>query len=450
PSLVHASTLVVSGRASAEVVATGSATEVGKIGAALHAIQPERTPLQLEIRRVVALFTLLAIASWSIMTGLYFVTRGNWLDALLAGITLAMANIPEEFPVVLTVFLALGAWRMAQHRALVRRASAIEALGAITVLCTDKTGTLTENKMGVAALAVGNTRGNIESLDDPALQGVLETATLASQPRSHDPMERALQELALARPEVRAAVGRRQHVCEYPFSTQSPAVAHVWSQADGNALFVACKGAPETVADLCRLSASRRGTELAEVDAMARRGLRILAVASAPWPAGEAGLPASMHDFPFEWCGLVGFADPLRSGVPEAVATAHAAGIRVIMLTGDHVETARAIASQAGLVGHDDVALGSAIEGLDDDAVGTRIASANVFARVRPEHKLRLVNALKHAGQVVAMTGDGVNDAPALMAAHVGVAMGARGTDVAREAASIVLLDDNFVTIVRA
>jgi len=395
---------------------------------------------------------LLSVASCLLMTGLYVATRGGWLDGLLAGVTLAMANLPEEFPIVLTVFLALGAWRMAQHKALVRRASAIEALGAITVLCTDKTGTLTENRMAVAKLAPGADSGPPPDSGTLAERRLLETAALASQPRSHDPMERALQELAAGSEDVRVAVAGSRHIREYPLSADCTAVAHAWSQAGREGLVVACKGAPETVADLCALTAERRAVVLAEVETMARGGLRVLAAAS--WCGGTdidaSGLPNSIRDFRFRWLGLIGFADPLRSGVAEAVVEAHAAGIRLIMLTGDHLETARAIALQAGLAAKSEVALGSELDELDEYALAQRVCVVNVFARARPEHKLRLVNALKGSGDVVAMTGDGVNDAPALMAAHVGIAMGGRGTDVAREAASIVLLDDNFVTVVRA
>ncbi len=449
-ALLHASTLVVRGRGTAEVVAVGSRTAVGRIGVALRSIHAEPTPMQHEIRRVVALFALLSLASCVLVVALYLATRGGWLDAVLAGLTLAMATIPEEFPVVLAIFLALGAWRMAQHQALVRRTPAIEALGATTVLCTDKTGTLTENRMAVAALVVDGEHADLASIRTPTLRSLLETGALASQPQSHDPMDRALQDAAQRLGDTRAI---RQHIREYPLSPECPAVAHAWAQ-QSDAVLIACKGAPETVADLCRLPPERRSSVLAEVDAMARRGLRVLAAATATWPAdgpsGAGDLPASMRDFEFVWRGLVGFADPLRAGVPAAVAEAQAAGVRVIMLTGDHLETARAIAHQAGIADRGDVLLGRDIDALDDDALALRISGVNVFARVRPEHKLRLVDAFKRAGQVVAMTGDGVNDAPALMSAHVGIAMGGRGTDVAREAASIVLLDDNFVTVISA
>ena len=278
--LLHASTLVVRGRGSAEVVATGARTSVGLIGAQLGGIKSELTPLQREIRRIVALFAVIGVAECILLTGLYVATRGGWLDGLLAGITLAMSNIPEEFPVVLTVFLALGAWRMAQHKALVRRASAIEALGAITVLCTDKTGTLTENRMAVAELVPDGDREPSADGDAPAERNLLESAVLASQPRSHDPMDRALQVAASRSVELRAVLAACRHVREYPWSAEYPAVAHAWSRPGRAGLLVACKGAPETVADLCGLPAERRAAVLSEVDAMARRGLRVLAAAS--------------------------------------------------------------------------------------------------------------------------------------------------------------------------
>lgn len=447
-SLLRASTLVVRGHGRAVVVATGARTAVGLIGVSLRAIRIEPTPLQREMRRVVALFAVLGIASCVLMTGLYVVLRGGWLEALLAGITLAIANIPEEFPVVLTVFLALGAWRMARHRALVRRIPAIETLGATGVLCTDKTGTLTRNHMAVAAVMAGDERAHPCELSSDALRAVLSTARLASRATSYDPMEVALHEAAGLAGLPGTEPDARQ-VREFPLTPRCPAIVHVWSQPGDPSWRVACKGAPETVADLCRLSNGQRVAALAGVTAMARHGLRVLGVAVAAWPA-DAELPASVDDFPFTWLGLVGFADPLRPGVSLAVAEARAAGVDVIMLTGDHVETARAIAAEAGIDPGAEVMLGSDIDALAEPELTQRLQHTRVFARVRPEHKLRLVDAIKRSGRVVAMTGDGVNDAPALMAAHVGIAMGGRGTDVAREASSIVLLDDDFVTVVRA
>ncbi|HWS76758.1 MAG TPA: HAD-IC family P-type ATPase [Thermomonas sp.] len=446
---VHASTLVVGGHGVAEVVATGARTEVGRIGVVLRSLHVEATPMQHEIRRMVLLFAALALATGVTVAVLFLLTRGGWTDAVLAGLTLSIATIPEEFPMILAVFLALGAWRMARHQALVRRTPAIEALGAITVLCTDKTGTLTRNRMAVAELLAGDRRSDLRPALPAPLRQLLEAALLASNTDSIDPMDRALVEAIAGQAEDPGppAAPARDLLREYPLSPACTAVTHAWRR--GGEVFVACKGAPETVADLCRLSADQRAVVLAEVDAMGRRGLRVLAVASARWPV-DAVLPPSMHGFDFDWLGLVAFADPLREGVADAVAEAHAAGVRVVMLTGDHRGTARAIAAQAGIAPGSGVVEGRQLDALDDEALLRCASDTNVFARVRPEQKLRLVAALKQAGQVVAMTGDGVNDAPALMSAHVGIAMGQRGTDVAREAAAIVLLDDDFVTVVRA
>jgi Ca2+-transporting ATPase len=442
-TLVRAGTLVVRGHAWAEVVATGARTEMGRIGASLQTVRTERTPLQREMRGVVALFAGIGIASCVLVFVLYGLLRGDWLQALLAGITLAMSNIPEEFPVVLTVFLALGGWRMARQRVLVRRPPAIEALGAVTVLCTDKTGTLTENRMALAETVAANDVAHDAGHGDAGTAALLRAARLASDADTHDPMDRALLAAIAADREPRDSLRR------YPLSPSLPAYAAVWREPDAATLRVACKGAPETVAALCALPDEVRAQALAQAAAMARRGLRVLAVADAVLPA-DAALPDDAHGFALRWRGLLGFADPLRAGVLEAVAEARAAGVRVVMLTGDHPETARHIAAQAGLSARDAVALGIDVAALDPAALRETARSVDVFARVRPEHKLRLVEALKAEGAVVAMTGDGVNDAPALLSAHVGVAMGARGTDVAREAASIVLLDDDFASIVRA
>jgi Ca2+-transporting ATPase len=439
---VHASTLVVAGHGTALVTATGSRTAVGRIGQALGAIAPERTPLQAEMRHVVALFATLGVISCLAVVALYLRSTGDWLHALLAGITLAVANIPEEFPVVLAVFLALGAWRMARHKALVRRAPAIEALGAVTVLCVDKTGTLTRNRMAVAEVASPASAGAQGGGPGAPSQHILGIAARACPADTIDPMERALLDAARADPG-----GTRVH--EYALGAELLATTHVWRVDDGGYL-VATKGAPEAVASLCALAPERQAEVAAATTAMASRGLRVLGVASARWQGLAEALPLSPHGFRFEWHGLVGLADPLRDGVPAAVAEATAAGVRVVMLTGDHPQTARAIARQAGLARAERVLTGADLARLDDASLARAVADVDVFARVRPEDKLRLVGAFKHAGAVVAMTGDGVNDAPALVAAHVGIAMGSRGTDVAREAAAIVLLDDDFVTVIRA
>ncbi len=438
---LFAGTLVVAGHTRATVVSIGAQTSMGRIGRSLGEVQTPPTPLQIEMRRLVVLFGVLSIVASTLLAVLYGLMRGDWMQALLAGVTLAMAVIPEEFPVVLTVFLALGAWRMARQKVLVRRSAAIEALGAVGVLCTDKTGTLTENRMALAELVVDPT-------ENPrvAETALLRQAARASNTATRDPMDRAV--LDRAGQNSVPVDANRQPVRTYPLGTM-PVFAQVWrSDLDGGTE-LALKGAPEVVLSLCGPDTGHNVARLAQIQAMAGRGLRVLGVAAATCRADQ-GLPDRLDALTWQWQGLLGFADPLRADVPAAVAEAQGAGIRVLMLTGDHVDTARAIARQAGLGAEPRIVAGQDLDALSDTELGALLARVDGFARVRPEHKLRIVRALAAAGQVTAMTGDGVNDAPALQAATVGVAMGQRGTEVAREAASIVLLDDDFSSIVRA
>jgi Ca2+-transporting ATPase len=337
---------------------------------------------------------------------------------------------------------------------LTRRIPAVETLGAATVLCVDKTGTLTQNRMSVSKLAVG---GRIFDAEDPAntslgevFHETLEYGVLASKREPFDPMEKALTELGarlLARTEHLHANWSMVH--EYPLSPELLALSHVWISPDGVDYVIAAKGAPEAVADLCHLSPQRAAELAGQVAAMAEAGLRVLGVAKAQFHAADH-LPPGQHDFPFEFVGLVGLADPIRPSVPAAIAECCAAGIRVVMITGDNPGTARNIARQIGLRNAEQVITGPELERMSDAELAGRIAEVGIFARVVPAQKLRIVNALKADRQVVAMTGDGVNDAPALKAAHIGIAMGGRGTDVARESAGLVLLDDDFSSIVAA
>ena len=438
---VFAGTLVIGGNGLAEVTRTGVATRSGQIGQALGDIQIESTRLQRNTTRLVRLFGLLALVVSLSLLLFHGLVRGEWVQGLLSSIALAMAMLPEEFPLALAVFFALGAWRMARVGVLVRRAAVVETLGAATVLCVDKTGTLTENHMRVAWLSDGSHEARLEA-DAPVpgtLRPVLEAATLASRAHSMDPMDRALQALA--------GEGLDQaEVGHFPVAPELPAMSVAHRLSDSS-LRVATKGAPEAVARLCRLVPAELAAVIETAADAAARGLRVLGVAESRL---EAALPASHSDLRPRWLGLVGFEDPLRPTVPDAVAEARAAGIRVVMLTGDFAPTARAIARQAGLQAPDHVHLGSELDDMDDAEFAEAAASEGVFARVRPEQKLRLVQALKARGDVVAMTGDGVNDAPALKAAHIGIAMGQRGTDVAREAAPLVLVQEDFGLIVDA
>ena len=446
-------TLVVQGKGNARVIATGMRTSIGGISRALADVREELTRVQLDTRRAVRVLAISGIVLSIVIAVVFAIDRGDWLNGVLAGLTTTMALVPEELPVILTVFLGIGAWRMAQKRVLTRRIPAIEMLGAATVLCSDKTGTLTENGMSVEALWIEGSQNAVPIARADSLpehhHAVLEFAALAGSRDPVDPMEQAI----LASSHRLLADTEHLHpdwrlVREYPLSGKLKTMSRVWL-APGNAGYIAaCKGAPEDVVVLCHLETSASRHVLHAAEAMATRGLRVLGVARARHPSTK--LPVSQHDFAFDLVGLVGLADPLRKGVPAAVAEARSAGIRVVMITGDYPPTALSIARQAGLDTAAGFLTGADIDGFDDARLRERVASVNVFCRVVPEQKLRLVNALKANGETVAMTGDGVNDAPALKAAHIGIAMGRRGTDVAREAADLVLLDDDFMSIVAA
>ncbi|MGD9549424.1 MAG: cation-translocating P-type ATPase [Burkholderiaceae bacterium] len=457
---LYASTVVTRGVGIAQVCATAAKTAVGRIGADLAATIEPPSALQQDsrtlVRRIGLLASLLAMAQ--VLLGWWWDGR-PLLESLLSGIALAMAILPEEIPVILTVFLALGAWRIAQQKVLTRRVAAVEALGAITVLAVDKTGTLTVNRMAVAELAIPEAHfrpENAQSLPEP-FHPLTEFAMLATPGDPFDPMEKAIQAFGhhwLAGTEH--VHDGREPEFEYALSGEILAMTRVYASSDPTQHLLATKGAPEAVADLCHLAPAQREAIQRQTQAMAERGLRVLGVARGRWtdtaPAtdGAPPWPASQHDFEFEFLGLVALADPPRADVPAALAECRAAGVRVIMMTGDHPATARAIAQQVGLSERPDVITGAEIEVLDDAALRARLQHVDLCARLKPQHKLRLVQALRADGEVVAMTGDGVNDAPALKAADVGIAMGERGTDVAREAAALVLLDDSFARIVAA
>ena len=450
---VFSGTLIVQGQGIAQVRSTGIHTEMGNIGKALQTVQIEGTRLQTEVGLLVRRVAILGLALCVFVVVLYGLTRGNWLQGILAGITLAMAMLPEEFPVVLTIFLALGAWRLSKIKVLARRVPVIETLGSATVLCVDKTGTLTVNRMSIRKLAVDGTVLDVEQSAAQAMpeefHEIVEFGILASQRDPFDPMEKAFHDLGNAR------LAQTEHLHAdwtlergYSLSPSLLAMSHVWKSPIGQDYVLATKGAPEAIADLCHLNADRTKAIGDQVAAMAQDGLRVLGVAKGVF--GQQALPGEQHDFTFEFLGLVGLADPVRPTVPAAVEECYTAGIRVVMITGDHPTTAKSIARQAGIKPVDEIITGPELEKLDEAELQVRVRTINVFARMVPEQKLRLVNALKANGEVVAMTGDGVNDAPALKAAHIGIAMGGRGTDVAREAASLVLLDDDFASIVHS
>jgi len=445
---VYAGTLAVAGHAAVRVLATGRNTQVGRIGASLASIETAPTPLERHLRRLVRAFGIATLVACVVITAGYGLLHGDWMQGLLSAIALGMAMLPEEFPMALAVFLALGAWRLARMQVLSRRPAVIEALGAATVLCVDKTGTLTENRMRLRRLVTEDADVAVEpgAQLPEAVHRLLEFGMLASRRGSIDPLDRAL----LAQGDAALADTEHLHpdwqlTHEFPLSAELLAMSHEWTDADGRHR-VAAKGAPEAVFDLCHLDRPGTEVQLARVQELAAQGLRVLAVAEGSAPGGGPAL--QQHDHDFTLLGFVAFEDPLRASVPAAVAQAREAGIAVAMITGDHAATALAIARQAGIDVQAGALTGAEVEALDDNALAEAVRHVRVFARVLPQQKLRLVQALRRNGETVAMTGDGVNDAPALKAADIGIAMGVRGTDVAREAAGLVLLDEDFSRIV--
>ena len=450
---VYSGSLVVSGQGVAVIKNTGIKTEMGKIGKALQSIEQEETLLQKETAKIVKTVFIVAMLCCVTVVLVYGFTRGDWNKSILSGITLAMAMLPEEFPVVLTVFLALGAWRISQKKVLARKITAVETLGAATVLCVDKTGTLTENKMSLRQIFASGKFYDIKENKGKDLpesyHKLIEYGILASQRDPFDPMEKALKNLGIEK------LLNTEHmhedwelVREYPLSSSLLSLSYVWKDVEKNEYIVGAKGAPEAILDLCHLYGEEKKKQMENVMLMAREGFRILGVASAR--SSSKDLPEKQHDFNYELLGFVGLEDPVRTEVPAAVKECYAAGIRIVMIKGDYQETAKNIGKQIGLKDCENVITGEELEKMPQEELIRRSKSTNIFARVVPEQKLLIVTAFKAAGEIVAMTGDGVNDAPALKASFIGIAMGERGTDVAREASSLVLLDDNFASIVEA
>ncbi|MGB8020633.1 MAG: cation-translocating P-type ATPase [Candidatus Nanopelagicales bacterium] len=441
-------TLVVKGHGTAVVRATGAGTELGRIGTALRGLEEERTRLQREIDRIVVVVAGAGLIAAVAVVVVYGLTRGVWLEGVLAGIATAMSMLPEEFPVVLTVFLTLGAWRMSRKRVLTRRSPVIETLGSATVICVDKTGTLTLNSMTVRELIVD---GAVHAVGEGPLperfRPIVEHGALASPIEPFDPMDKAFTELGRAHLAGTGHLHRGWSLeREYPLSDSLLALSHVWRDPDGGDRIVAAKGAPEAIAELCRLSPEQRAELTEQVEDATASGRRVLGVARARFSA-NGDLPDDQRDFAFEFLGLASLQDPVRPGVPEAVAECARAGVRIVMITGDYPGTAMAIAREVGLDHEAGFMTGADLEAMGEEELAARVRTVSVFARMVPEQKLQLIRALRANGEVVGMTGDGVNDAPALRAADIGIAMGARGTDVARESADLVITDDDFTSI---
>lgn len=450
---VFSGTLVVAGQGVAKVFATGLSTEIGKIGVSLGNLEEKNTHIESEINQVVKIFSIVGLSLCVVIAVVYGFTRGFWLKGFLAGLTLAMSILPEEFPVIFTVFMALGAWRIAKESVLTRKRGAVEMLGSASVLCVDKTGTLTQNKMSLKKIwSQGN---SLDTYSDKiseipeVFHELLEYGILASKKDPFDPMEKELLSFG------GNFLKNTEHlhpgwdlIREYPLSQELLSLSHVWVSEEENEYIIASKGAPESIWDLCHLSAQEKEKLLPVIHDLASQGLRILGVAKSHLKKEK--LPANQHDFTFQFLGFLGFADPIRTNVPNSIRECQEAGIKVVMITGDYEGTARSIAAEIGLPLGESVITGTDLKNLSDTELKRRMVNTSIFCRVAPEQKLQIVNSWKSLGKIVAMTGDGVNDAPALKSADIGIAMGKRGTDVAREASDIVLVEDDFSSIVKA
>lgn len=437
----YAGTLVTQGTGTILVDKIGLGTEYGKICKNVVAAPSLQTPLQEQTGKLVksfggfatVLFFLVGIATYLNIPD--HGIRDRIIESILAGITLAMAMIPEEFPVILTVFLSMGAWRLAKKKSLVRKLASVETLGAVSVLCVDKTGTITMNQMKVQA--DWSPAGNVGQLNQ--IMG------MACKPDAYDPMEKAMivccEEQGISKNDLFCG----ELIEEYPFTNETKIMGNVWRRDDK--IIVAAKGSPERILTLCKLSQEEREQAENEIIEMARRGLRVIAVGQMVLPAA-GDVPATLMECELQLCGLVGLADPPRDSVKQDIATCTKAGVRVVMITGDNGITAAAIAQQIGMLNSDKIITGDEINNMSQEELQERVKDVSVFSRVIPEHKMRVVQAFKANGEIVAMTGDGVNDAPALKYADIGIAMGKRGSEVSREAADLILLDDNFSTIV--
>ncbi len=433
---LYAGCMIVRGSGVAQVGRTGVRTAVGGLGASLASIKGEQSPLQKRTGELVARLGLFALVFCALLIVVYGLIHGDWFEGAFAGITLAISLLPEEFPMVLAIFLAIGAYRLARRNVLVRRSSVTETLGSTSLLCVDKTGTLTQNRMAVARLYVGGAVEPVPDAPDAEQHRLILAALRASSPNPVDPMDRAVHALA-ERLEIPAA---GTAIESFPITPELLAFIQSW-RVEGGAL-KAAKGAPEAIFRLASVSEDVHARYAATVEELAREGLRVLAVAE------TEATPGDCDGAPYRLLGLLAFEDPVRDDVPAAVAAARRAGIGVAMITGDYPATALAIAHAAGIDASGGVVTGAEIAETLPEGLGGKIRQTRVFARVMPTSKLAIIEAFKADGNIVAMTGDGVNDGPALAAAHIGIAMGQRGSDVAREAAHIVLLDDRFASIV--
>lgn len=445
--LVYQGTTVVTGLALIKITSVGVGTRLGKIGTSIQEIADEPTPLQQQINRFVKIMAIAGGIVFVIIWFTNYLNSGLWVDSLLKALTLAMSILPEEIPVAFSTFMALGAWRLMKEGIIVKQTRTVETLGSATVICTDKTGTITENRMEMAWAYVHEGQEVIDQGVWSTLpaQHLLRTAMWASEPVPFDPMEKVLHESYGKLPDDQRA--NYQLIHEYPLGGKPPRMTHVFANAAGNRI-VACKGAPEGIIRNSGLTDDQQKAVLGKVQEAATKGLRVLAVAESEWTGGE--FPQDQHELPLKFLGLVGFYDPPKENIREVFDQFNEAGIQLKIITGDNAFTTEAIARQAGFRHADQLSDGGDLMKLGDNEFDKQCLRTFLFTRMYPEAKLRVIQSLKKQNHIVAMTGDGVNDGPALKAAHIGIAMGKRGTEIAKQAASLIITDDNLGKMITA
>ncbi|MES2517388.1 MAG: cation-translocating P-type ATPase [Bacteroidota bacterium] len=447
-NVIFQGTSVASGLAIATITAIGAETKLGKIGKSLESIEEEKTPLELQINSFVKKMVILGAIVFLVVWAINYFHSYSFLDSLLKALTLAMSILPEEIPVAFTTFMALGAWRLMKKGIVVKQMKTVETLGSATVICTDKTGTITENKMSLERIYVLNSKQitNIENVSTEDEKALIRVAMFASEPIPFDPMEVALHSAY----KNNSTTDERPHFKmfhEYPLGGKPPMMTHIFEDNLGNRI-IATKGAPEAIMSVCDLSASEKKQIEDSIDTLASEGYRVLAVGEAKFEGND--FPESQQDFPFVFKGIVAFNDPPKKNFHLVLERFYKAGIAVKIITGDNAATTTAIAKQVGFRGFERTMTGDELMKLSESDLQECVMDTNIFTRMFPEAKLRIVNALKENHQIVAMTGDGVNDGPALKSAHIGVAMGKKGTEIAKEAASLILVNDDLSKMVDA
>ncbi|HMG11026.1 MAG TPA: HAD-IC family P-type ATPase, partial [Mucilaginibacter sp.] len=448
-NLIFHGTTVASGLAIATITAIGNQTRLGKIGKSLESITEEKTPLEVQINNFVKKMVIAGVIVFLIVWGINYLHSANILDSLIKALTLAMSILPEEIPVAFTTFMALGAWRLMTMGIVVKQMKTVETLGSASVICTDKTGTLTENRMSLAKVytlqedRIADATGKIL---DSTQQELIALAMWASEPIPFDPMEIALHDaysktgLADERPDY-------QMIHEYPLGGKPPMMTHLFENGTGKRI-IAAKGAPEALISISNLKSSEKKQIAGAIEVLAAEGYRVLAVGEANCP--ENDFPATQQEFHFAFKGLIAFYDPPKKNINEVLQGFYKAGIAVKIITGDNAETTGAIARQIDFRGDDQCISGDTLMQLSDKELQNKVETVNIFTRMFPDAKLKIINALKAKNEIVAMTGDGVNDGPALKAAHIGIAMGKKGTEIAKQAASLILLEDDLSKMVDA